>query len=393
MYFHLFIAFLLLFVISRKSLWVALFLVSIVILFPKFSISQVFSLLITTLSDPSVILLSISVGLISIIGGAMDKAGLMSDLVNHLKLNIKLSLILLPGMIGMLPIPGGAILSAPIVNKLAPNIRNETKAAINIWARHGFELIYPLDIILLASVMAELNTYKVTLYMFPYFLLTFILINLFYMRTLQVNSMKNKSVKYKKLLRPLIVLTVAPVVHVILTNICNGSYSELFLFIGVSISLILVCYFGNFKILQIFKIASEMKSWNYSLIILAIFIFLNSFKASEFPSFINGFELSKPIFVVGIGSFLGFFTGRVNLPLSILIPIFISKYGKDSLDCIVLSSMIFSSMMGYIISPIHPCVSVTLEYFKTSYWVFFRQSLLPVIIALSVGLTFSYIVF
>jgi len=391
MYFHLFISIILLIVVSRKNLWVALLLVSFVISFPKLSIYQVFSLFVTTLSNPSVILLAISVGIISIIGGGMDKTGLMDDLVNNLKLNIKLSLISLPGMIGMLPIPGGAILSAPIVNKLSPNIQNETKAAINIWGRHGFKLIYPLDIILLAAVMAGLNTYIVTLYMFPYFFLTLQLIYFFFLRTLQVDCIKNKSTQSKKLLRPLTVLIVPPVVHVVFSNIYTASYPEFFLLLGVSISLILVCYFGNLGIIQIGKIVLEMKSWNYSLIIIAIFYFLNSFKASEFPGFISIFVLSKPIFVVGLGAFLGFVTGRVNVPLSILIPIYISKYGTDSMNYIVLSSMIFSSIMGYIISPIHPCVSVTLEYFKTSYGIFFRQTLLPVIIALSVGLISSYI--
>lgn len=156
------------------------FLVSIAISFPKLSIYQFYLLLVKTLGDPSVIFLAVSVGIISIIGGAMEKAGLMTDLINNLKLNIKVSLISLPGVVGMLPIPGGAILSAPIVDKLAPSIRNETKAAINILGRHGFELIYPLDIILLAAVMAGLNTYKLTVYMIPYFLLTVLVIYLFF---------------------------------------------------------------------------------------------------------------------------------------------------------------------------------------------------------------------
>ena len=46
--------------------------------------------------------------------------------------------------------------------------------------------------------------------------------------------------------------------------------------------------------------------------------------------------------------------------------------------------MYFSIFLGYVMSPVHPCVSVTIEYFKVTLKEFLKPLTLPAIIGLIV---------
>ena len=65
------------------------------------------------------------------------------------------------------------------------------------------------------------------------------------------------------------------------------------------------------------------------------------------------------------GFFLGFATGRVQLPSTILIPIYLSQYAIGSMPVFEFALLYFAVFMGYISTPIHPCVAYSLKYFKT----------------------------
>ena len=54
--------------------------------------------------------------------------------------------------------------------------------------------------------------------------------------------------------------------------------------------------------------------------------------------------------------------------------------------------MFFSVFMGYLISPVHPCVTVTLEYFKTDYKAIFKELIAPTIIALVIAFLFAVLI-
>lgn len=46
--------------------------------------------------------------------------------------------------IGFLPMPGGSLISAPFVDKLLPGYENREKMAVNYWYRHIWEYFFPL---------------------------------------------------------------------------------------------------------------------------------------------------------------------------------------------------------------------------------------------------------
>lgn len=78
----------------------------------------------------------------------MEKTGVMRDLVGSLRsfLKPRTAMATLPAVIGLLPMPGGALFSAPLVDDA--DERNEVspllKTRINYWFRHIWEYTWPL---------------------------------------------------------------------------------------------------------------------------------------------------------------------------------------------------------------------------------------------------------
>ena len=134
-----------------------------------------------------------------------------------------------------------------------------------------------------------------------------------------------------------------------------------------------------------------MRPWRFFLLILGMFIFLNVFKATDASAAISSIAFNKTFLVVGIALFLGFVTGRVQVPVSILLPIYYAGFGAEAISPMVFAVMYFSVFIGYVVSPIHPCVSVTVEYFNTSLRDYYRKVAAPALIAIFCVMLFSII--
>jgi hypothetical protein len=107
-----------------------------------------------------------------------------------------------------------------------------------------------------------------------------------------------------------------------------------------------------------------MKIWRYPFLIFSMFLFLEVFVLSGASDEIASINFSVFHFIL-IGFFLGFATGRIQLPLSILAPIYLVQFAISAmpiLDFVFINTSIF---LGYLITPIHPCVSYSTEYFET----------------------------
>lgn len=372
----------LLMVIARKNLWLALVVAAIVLGLFNLTYVELYHVIFDTLLDKSILLLSLAVGMIPIIGGALETSGMMDDIVKNLRIRKRSFLVFSPSLLGLLPMPGGALLSAPLIKKSGVGVTNDKKSAINVWYRHVIVFIYPLGALLPATKMAGLNLYVAVLYVIPGFLLMLVLGHIFLLRDIRGRMRYDEPPQPKKLAIAIGVILVTPLLHFSLMNASTNILPELYLVIAVAIGLMLAFYLGRLKWKDVKSVSIKMKPWNYALIIIGMFLFLNIFKASDTPLVIALLTISRTGFIVAVGAFLGFVTGRVNVPVSIMLPIYFSKYSISTMDPTIFAIMFFSIFMGYMISPVHPCTSVSLEYFRVRYKDFFRIILMPTIIAL-----------
>jgi len=101
------------------------------------------------LLNPDLILLVILLAVIMAFSAAMKKSGAMDAFAGAIAESApsqRIALAVAPLLIGTLPMPGGAIISAPLVGAMNDdNSRSpETLSAINYWFRHVLELVWPL---------------------------------------------------------------------------------------------------------------------------------------------------------------------------------------------------------------------------------------------------------
>jgi len=351
--------------------------------------------------DPSIILLAIAVTLIPLLGAIMEESKMMLELIEKLNISKKFALMLSPALFGLLPVAGGALMSAPIVDQIDPELNVNQKVAINIWFRHVFILIYPLaSTIIVSSVLTQIPLYTIVLVMLVPFSLMVILGYIFLMVILGYiflirkipKTEKNNHRDLKRALRNFIPIIIAPIIDLIGRSIWPSDYSEIFLVIGLIISLIIGLKFAGYGFKSLLKFSKTMKVWRFPLLILSMFLFLEIFIESGVPDQIATLELSLWLFLI-LAFILGFSTGRAQLPLTILIPIYLTQYGLTVFPIFDFALIYSATFLGYIITPLHPCVSYTYQYFKTDYKSTFKQLALPTFISFAVMLFLALITF
>ena len=374
--------------VARRSLPLALLCGAIILGVFTLPLRMTAILIGQTLVDPSVLLLGLAMGFIPMIGGTMKESGRMDDLVNNLRIGKKGVMALAPAMMGLLPMPGGALLSAPILEKGGVGVRDDLKVAINDWFRHLFVLIYPLSSALIASAkIANLNVYNAALYLLPTFGVALILGYLFLLRRVHGCINYDSPFSLKGLLIPFCVVLVAPVLDFSLKMLVSLPVKEMATLVGVATALGVSILVSKSR-LDLRSIARKMKPWNFTLIIIGMFIFLNIFKASNAASLIGSIPLPPLTLCVVTGFVLGVATGRIILPASIILPVFLT-YGVITP---VVFAVIYSSIFfGYVISPVHPCVGVSIEYFNVAMKDFLRLLIAPTTIIFAILLIFSLI--
>jgi hypothetical protein len=111
---------------------------------------------------------------------------------------------------------------------------------------------------------------------------------------------------------------------------------------------------------------------------------------SSVPIEISALAISFPLFLV-VGFFLGFATGRVALPCTILIPVYLLQYGATTMGLIPFALLYFAIFLGYIITPIHPCVSYSIKAMKSSYKDAMRYFTKPTLVSALITLIFALI--
>jgi len=346
--------------ISRKSLPLGLICGAIVLGVFTLPGLEVLGYFKNTLLDPSILYLSLAMGIIPIIGGSMKTSGQIDDLVNNIRIRQRFLLPVSAALMGLLPMPGGALLSAPILEQGGAGVPNDLKAAINNWYRHLFILIYPLSpALIVAAEISSLDVYVCILYLLPAFALAALLGYAFFLRKIHGRIDYRGIFSARSLLRPLAVIVSAPVLDFALKRLFGIDNLATVIAVAVSLGLSLIL---SGRVSGFFAMARAARPWNFALIIIGMFFYLHVFQASDARFLIAQLPLTPIMLSLVSGFVLALATGRVQLPVSIVIPVYLATVTQISP---IMFALIYSATyFGYIISPVHPCLVVTCEYFQ-----------------------------
>jgi len=331
-------------------------------------------------TNPSTVLLTVIVGMIPIIGGTLKASGQMDNLVNNMRVGKRAFLMLSPALVGLLPMPGGALLSAPLIDRVGEHLSNQRKAVLNVWFRHVLYLVYPISPDLIVSAQAaQLDVYESIPYLVPVLLLSLSLGYFFFLRDAQGKMDYRDKFSARGLMLPLTALLAAPVLDISIKTLSVLPIEEAATLMGVSASLLIALAVDRKSLRKLSSVVLEARPWDFGLAMIGIMVFLNVFSSSGIPQLIENTGITVELLFVA-GFLLGFGTGRIITPAGIIFPIFLTKFGAMPFPTFAI--MYFAVFLGYVVTPVHPCVSFSVESFKTDIKDYFKAVLPPALIAL-----------
>ncbi len=325
-------------------------------------ISELFGVLLSSLSDPGTLALIFAVGLIPLIGAALEEGGRLSHLVGLIPGGKRMVFVLVPALFGLLPVPGGALLSAPILERVGGG-RPEERAAANVWFRHTLLFFYPMSSALIAGAkLAGLDLWGIIPCQFLWAVLATLIGFPFLLRPFR-GPKGDFARPSPKALFPLAVLLSAPLLDFLLRRIFSLPAPEMATLFALLFSFLLALLGGPlfWKLPNLIKKAAP---WRFSLIVCGMFLYLGVFRAAGLPEIFAAVDLPLFGLILGLGLLMGLATGRQQAAISVTIPIYLASRG--SMSPWTFSVIYQAAYLGYLLSPLHPCLTVSAEYVGTS---------------------------
>jgi integral membrane protein (TIGR00529 family) len=371
----------LLLVLARWNLWGAMIVGAVALGVLTVPLPELGRALASAWVSPSVLVLALAMTMIPLIGEALVASGRMEKLLGGLPSKRRAVYALAPAIMGMLPMPGGALLSSPLVER-AGGSSPDARAAANIWFRHTLHAIYPLSPALITgALLAGLDVWGIIPYQLPGVFLLAVLGYFALLRRVsgQVDTAEPRSARNVAV--PLGILLAAPAVDFALKRVAPLPVPEIATVAGVTLSLILALL-GKVSAPSLVAIARKERPWRFGLIVIGVFTYLAVFQRSGLPTHIAALDLPPEVLCLGLGWILGFATGRQQAAVSLVIPLYTGSYGAMAPWAFAVTY--FASYLGYLLSPLHPCLTVSAEYEGTSLGATWRRLALPSAIALAI---------
>ncbi len=330
-------------------------------------------------------MLSAIIFLVIWLSSQMAKAGVMGDLVKAIKakLSVKGAIAVLPAIIGLLPMPGGAIFSAPLVEDCDENsiINPVLKTKINYWFRHIWEYTWPLyPGLILVSDIAGLHIWQLFLLGLPMTAAAIMVGYFFLLRKVKNQLLVHHKIKKGifKLISPIIVVIVVYSAIIIFIPSIPGISKYLPMILGLLSAMLLLQLERPISALDWKSLIINRKPVIMVLIVVLVSIY-GAFIEAKMPNGVLlmdqmrmeldnlGIPIIALIMIIPFVS--GLATGITVGFAGASMPIAISLLGTDPALYQILStvSLAFSfGFMGVMMSPVHICLIVTNEHFKTS---------------------------
>ncbi|MEM0493614.1 MAG: DUF401 family protein [Candidatus Thermoplasmatota archaeon] len=322
--------------------------------------------------------------LIYILARCMKDTGGITKLIDTLRKLLTGGAILsiIPAIYGLMPVPGGALLSAPMVDEEGDRYKldKKQKNLLNIWFRHIWFPVYPVSaaiVLICSSSFADINISNLILFNIPS-LIAFIIIGFIMLRRfINPNNNKkkekeDKEVEENKSYKDLIffIPIITPVIlYFMLNDTLKGiglTQTSVFI-IGVSLSIGILYFISHIKIKEYLEIIKKSLTIRLFSAIIGIMIFRRMFEAVNahitISNLIGTLMLPSLIMIIIIPLLFGFITGY-NLSAIALSYFLVEPFMNTAgLSILGFTSIVYiSSLIGYLISPIHLCNVLSSNY-------------------------------
>lgn len=297
--------------------------------------------------------------------------------------NPRLSLIIPPAFMGLLPMPAGALFSAPMVEESSRNLKinAENKVFLNYWFRHIWEYCWPLyPGLILAAAIVNVPIRRIIITQFPLTLAAIFAGLFFGIKKISfpqnLADGKRKKVVFRGILS--FVTNMWPILAIIFMVLVFKI--ELILAILVITGVFLAT--GKIKGNRIFSAIKKSFSWEMLFLIASIMIFKRTIEISPLlsaiPTFFKDLGVSPLFFLFLIPFIIGLLTGLTAAFVGITFPLLLPLICQNEPNLIYVMLAYTGGFAGILLSPIHLCLIVTIQYFKADFKKIYKILLLPV---------------
>ena len=371
-----------------------------------------------TLSIPNNYLLLLAIFLLLFFIEALNVTERMSRTMQALRerfSSIKFLLAGMPALVGLLPMPGGALFSAPMVksidvgNEMAPS----HKAAINYWFRHIWEYWWPLyPGVLLAVQYSGIPAGVFYLVQMPFTIAAIGGGSFFLLRKIRkknIPSQKASRLDGAALAGTLIPIGIIVIMSMIgsmllpYAGIKGGLSSICSMIAGLVIALALVFMKNGLAFKRTLRMVRERSTWYMIALVLGIQVFsaILKYPLDGHAGHTLIFQMQSDFTRMGIPIILvmaaipfisGTVTGVAFGFVGASFPIVFALLGPAPAFHVIIATTTFAYGCGYlgmILSPVHVCLVVTNEFFKTKLFSMYRYIIMPALIVFACALVCS----
>ncbi|RJS85952.1 DUF401 family protein [Candidatus Bathyarchaeota archaeon] len=333
---------------------------------------QLLHVLIRTLTERVTLDLAIIVSLIPVLAYCMKETGMIDDLIDGVKraLTGRSVLAILPALMGALPMLGGALLSAPLIDDEAEKLgldRNE-KSFVNVWFRHWNFFIYPLSSPLI--LVAGLTGFSIYTLIFANLLPVILYVTLGYIVSIRKLGGRDASTsRDQKAFIPVFV-GISPILLTVILNLL-GLHMALALSAGILLTFIL----RRYNMRGAVKLLWKGFDWRLPFAILGVMYFRTMVEYTDIFSRVFPILSSSgiPLFLLLIlmAWTIGLATAMPSAGIAMIFPVALTSQG--TLDLTVIEILYSTLIFGYLISPMHLCLILTVEYYKAHLHTVYRK--------------------
>jgi integral membrane protein (TIGR00529 family) len=326
----------------------------------------------------------------------------------------RIRLILFPAIVGLMPMPGGALFSCPMLEATARDlpIPDERKTLINYWFRHIWEMSWPLyPGYMLTCSLLGISLLTLVQYTFPLTFITLAAGWFFFLRDIPAPSSgatgqfsgkprnKNALPLGRVLLEglPLAVAVAGAGIFALLLGLAAPDAPSQLAFI-LSLCLAgIVAFRQNRKYLRIplRRLFFNAPLFRLLLLIYAVFVFKDTIIASGLIGEISTLKGDTPVILMLFvllpflgGILTGVMVGFVGTCFPILLGL-MAQAGLQEYTLPLVVAAVICGNAGQLLTPLHVCLIVSCEYFKTAFSQVWKRLLGPVAVQITCGVIWA----
>ncbi|MGQ9780311.1 MAG: DUF401 family protein [Bacillota bacterium] len=304
---------------------------------------------------------------------------------------------LCPAFLGLLPSVGGAIFSAPMVEEVAADssLAAEEKSFINYWFRHVWEYSLPLypGVILTAKIL-EIPVARLAWRQFPLTVLAAVLGWLFAFPRGKIERssfIEGRPEERRRAWRDL-AIGAAPVLTVLFVVLGTGL--EVWPVVLITVALLMA--FHRYRLSQIGEVLRAVFSFRQFLLVVGIMAFREMLEATgtieSLPRLFLSLGVPPFLLVVLLPLVLAPIIGLSQGFVGACFPLLIRIIGLGQKVKIGLASLAYcAGFTGLMLSPLHLCFALTVQFFGADLGRVWRRVLLPMAVVFSIAVIYNLI--